>query len=98
MRVIGEGSGGQVWLARNTLGAYRAIKIVLRACRAQPVRRFRSAEELLSALLSFHFATSELHREEAHRFWSRLVGLAGLLACVGFSTLCLCRSADWSIC
>jgi serine/threonine protein kinase len=28
VRVIGGGSGGEVWLARNILGTYRAIKIV----------------------------------------------------------------------
>ena len=49
------------------------------------------AEELLTALLSFQFATSELRREEARRFWGRLVGLAGLLAGLGFLTLCICR-------
>jgi serine/threonine protein kinase len=69
----------------------RFNKIVLHACRARPVRRFRSAEELLSALLSFQFATSELHREETHRFWSRVVGLAGLFTGLGFVILCLGR-------
>ena len=69
----------------------RFNKIVLRACRTRPVRRFRSAEELLTALLSFQVATSELHREEALRSWSRLVGLAGLLASLGFFTFCLLR-------
>ena len=28
LRRIGGGSGGQVWLARNALGSYRAIKVV----------------------------------------------------------------------
>ena len=69
----------------------RFNKIVLRACRTRPVRRFRSAEELLTALLSFQFATSELHREEARRFWSRVVGFGGLLVGLGFLTFCLLR-------
>jgi len=69
----------------------RFNKIVLRACRTRPVRRFRSAEELLTALLSFQFATSELHCAEARSLWSRLVGLAGLLVGLGFLTLCLYR-------
>ncbi len=69
----------------------RFNKIVLRACRTRPVRRFRSAEELLTALLTFQFATSELHREETGRFWSRLVGFSGLLIGLGFLTFCLLR-------
>ena len=69
----------------------RFNKIVLRACRTQPVRRFHSAEELLSALLSFQFATSELHRKEARQFWSRVVGFSGLLIGLGFLTFCLLR-------
>src|SRR5690242_16294024 len=28
IRVIGSGSGGEVWLARNVLGTHRAVKIV----------------------------------------------------------------------
>jgi eukaryotic-like serine/threonine-protein kinase len=28
IRVIGEGSGGQVWLASSVLGTYRAVKVV----------------------------------------------------------------------
>jgi serine/threonine protein kinase len=64
----------------------RFNKIVLRACRTQPVQRFRSAEDLLTALLSFQFTTSELHHEEARQFWSRVVGYSGLLIGFGFLT------------
>lgn len=67
----------------------RFNKIVIRACRTRPVRRFRSAEELMTALLSFQFATSELHREEKYRFWSRVIGIGGLSAGLGFLALCL---------
>ncbi len=31
LRRIGEGSYGEVWLARNVMGAYRAVKVVYRA-------------------------------------------------------------------
>ena len=31
LRCIGRGSYGEVWLARNIMGAYRAVKIVYRA-------------------------------------------------------------------
>src|SRR5687767_1773882 len=30
LRCIGRGSYGEVWLARNVMGAYRAVKIVYR--------------------------------------------------------------------
>jgi serine/threonine protein kinase len=69
----------------------RFNSIVLRACRTRPVRRYRSAEELLSALLSFQFATSELRRDETMNFWSRIVGFFGLAAALGFLTFCIWR-------
>ena len=31
LRRIGEGSYGEVWLARNVMGTHRAIKVVYRA-------------------------------------------------------------------
>jgi serine/threonine protein kinase len=62
----------------------RFNKIVVRACRSRPVRRYRSAEELLTALLSFQFTTSELRREDSRRFWNWMVGGAGLVAAIGF--------------
>src|SRR5271157_5556764 len=30
VRLIGAGSGGQVWLARNALGTYRAVKVIFK--------------------------------------------------------------------
>ncbi len=58
-------------------------KIVLKACRTQPVRRFRSAEELLQAILSFQFSASAFRRERKLLRWSRVIGLAGLLIALG---------------
>jgi serine/threonine protein kinase len=67
----------------------RFNRIVVRACRTRPVRRFRSADELLTALLTFQFATGDLHRREARRFWSRILGLGGLVVGLGFLAFCL---------
>ena len=69
----------------------RFNKIVLHACRTRPARRFRSADELLTALLSFQFATGELHRDEARRFWTSVVGFGGLLIGFGFVMFCVLR-------
>lgn len=52
-------------------------KIVLKACRTAPVKRFKSAEQMMSALLSFHFSASEVRRHETHRFRGKIVGIIG---------------------
>lgn len=49
LRPIGGGSGGQVWLARNALGSYRAIKIV----RAAAFRHRRPFEREFDGILKF---------------------------------------------
>lgn len=56
IRLIGSGSGGQVWLARNTFGALRAVKTV----RGQPFRHQRSFERELNGILKFE-PISRLH-------------------------------------
>jgi serine/threonine protein kinase len=55
------------------------IKIVIKACRTRPVMRFRSADELMTALLSFQFDSSRRLREHRRNVWSRVSGLVGLL-------------------
>lgn len=49
LRLIGSGSGGQVWLARNALGTLRAVKTV----RGQPFKHQRSFERELNGILKF---------------------------------------------
>ena len=49
IRCIGSGSGGQVWLAQNALGSYRAIKIV----RANAFRHRRPFEQEFEGILKF---------------------------------------------
>jgi eukaryotic-like serine/threonine-protein kinase len=66
-------------------------KIVLRACRASPTQRFRSAEELMIALLSFQFCTCSPRREKARKISTRLVSIGGLLVGLGFFAFLLYR-------
>jgi serine/threonine protein kinase len=56
IRLIGSGSGGQVWLARTTLGTLRAVKTV----RRQPFKHQRSFERELNGILKFE-PISRLH-------------------------------------
>ena len=39
LRVVGRGSYGEVWLARNVMGSYRAVKVVYR-CQFEESRPF----------------------------------------------------------
>jgi eukaryotic-like serine/threonine-protein kinase len=56
LRLIGSGSSGQVWLARNTLGSYRAVKIV----QAQMFKHQRAFEREFNGILKFE-PVSRLH-------------------------------------
>jgi serine/threonine protein kinase len=54
-------------------------KIVLNACRADTGRRYQSAEELLTALVSFQFSRYDPRKEKARRLSLKLVSAGGLL-------------------
>jgi serine/threonine protein kinase len=54
-------------------------KIVLKACRADAGRRYQSADELLSALVSFQFSHYDARKEKARRRSIKLVSAGGLL-------------------
>ena len=56
IRLIGSGSSGQVWLARNALGSYRAVKIV----REGMFRHQRPFEREFNGVLKFE-PVSRLH-------------------------------------
>jgi len=56
IRLIGRGSSGQVWLGRNALGSYRAVKIV----REQMFRHRRPLEREFNGILKFE-PISRLH-------------------------------------
>jgi eukaryotic-like serine/threonine-protein kinase len=56
IRLIGSGSSGQVWLARNALGSYRAVKIV----QEQMFQRRQPFEREFNGILKFE-PVSRLH-------------------------------------
>jgi len=56
IRVIGGGSSGEVWLARNILGTYRAVKIV----HERVFEHRRSFEREFDGVLKFE-PVSRLH-------------------------------------
>lgn len=62
-------------------------KIVLKACRADAGRRYQSADELMTALLSFQFSRYDPRREKARRLSLKLVSAGGLLLGVIVITL-----------
>lgn len=49
IRLIGSGSGGDVWLARNALGTYRAVKVIFRRTFSWP----KPYEDEFHGLLKF---------------------------------------------
>lgn len=67
---------------RNLVGFMR---IVLKACRTRPVMRFRSADELMTALLSFGFEASRRRRMHLGNLRASLIGIASFL--VGLSAI-----------
>lgn len=52
-------------------------KIVLNACRADPARRYQSADELMTALLSFQFSHYNPRIENARQRFFRIISVAG---------------------
>jgi serine/threonine protein kinase len=52
-------------------------KIVLKACRSDPKQRYKTAEEMMTALLSFQFVVDDPAREKRFRFWTKVAGIGG---------------------
>jgi serine/threonine protein kinase len=68
-------------LDRNREGRdlIRFNKIVLKACRQNPLKRYSSADEMLTALLAFQFSPRSLRQEKRLHTAARLMGIAGVL-------------------
>lgn len=58
-------------------------KIILRACRANPLKRFSHAEQMMSALLSFQYGVRKSQRLRAQQRWLTAVGVIGALTAAG---------------
>jgi eukaryotic-like serine/threonine-protein kinase len=57
----------------------RFNKIVLNACRADPARRYQSADEMMTALLTFQFSKHNPRKENARERLVKIIGIAGVI-------------------
>ena len=67
-------------------------KILLKACRTVPFKRFKSAEQMMSTILSFQFSVSEARKEEIHRSRAKIVGIVGGTVAAGVVALVVWRT------
>jgi serine/threonine protein kinase len=70
---------------REDCDLLRLNRIVLKACRANPWARYRSADDLLLALLSFQFGIENPRREILYRRLVKIAGIVGILVIFGVS-------------
>jgi hypothetical protein len=54
-------------------------KIVLNACRADSSQRYQSAEDLMTALLTFQFSKHNPRKEKARERLAKTIGIVGLI-------------------
>ena len=66
-------------------------KIVLNACRADPAQRFQSAEDLLTALLTFQFSKPNPRKRKPHDRLSQFIGIGGMIIGFGYVIILLWR-------
>lgn len=58
-------------------------KSVLKACRVDQQRRYKSADDLMRDLLAFQFCQADLERERQVQWWIKVIGIAGAVVAVG---------------
>lgn len=68
---------------REDCDLLRLNRIILKACRANPWSRYRSADDLLLALLSFQFGIENPRREILYRRLVKMAGIVGWLVILG---------------
>ena len=57
----------------------RFNKIVLNACRSDPGQRYQSAEDMLTALLTFQFSKHNPRRQKSRNRLSEIIGIGGMI-------------------
>jgi len=66
-------------------------KIVVKACRANPWQRYKSADELMTALLTFQFCRQDPSKEKARDLLAKLIGVVGIGVAICVLTFLLYR-------
>jgi eukaryotic-like serine/threonine-protein kinase len=66
-------------------------QIILKACRANPRLRYRDADEMMSALLTFQFCRRDPLRETFNPTTIRIIGYLGLVVAMGVMTFLIWR-------
>jgi serine/threonine protein kinase len=66
-------------------------KIVLKACRDNPRLRYKSAEEMMSALLAFQFCRHDPRREKILQTSTKIIGVVGIAVAIGVFTFLIWR-------
>jgi serine/threonine protein kinase len=66
-------------------------KIVVKACRANPWQRYKSADELMTALLTFQFCRHTPRREKARNLLTKLIEIVGIGVAICVLTFLLYR-------
>src|SRR5208282_1477838 len=66
-------------------------KIVVNACRAKPWQRYKSADELMTALLTFQFCRHDPRKAKTRSLLMKLVELGGYCVAICVLTILLCR-------
>ena len=66
-------------------------KIVVKACRTNPGQRYESADELMTALLTFQFCRFNPHKAKIHSRLTKLIAVGGICVAIGVCGILLWR-------
>jgi hypothetical protein len=69
---------------QDSLELAQFSRLVLKACRTNPLSRYESADDLMTALLSFQFTNRVYRRESRNHALNRAIRLFGVISGTGF--------------